>query len=125
MVVAVGYKKWITKTTKTMKKYFIVLADDYGISNYQTEFTPIGIIEEADEKSVRAVLAQYISTEKTASLITHLSSLISHHSSLITHLSSLISHYPSLIVQLTKLSARDKENVQTERQYSAAFHRVF
>lgn len=45
-----------------MKKYFIVLADDYGISNYQTEFTPIGIIEEVNEKSVRAVLAQYIST---------------------------------------------------------------
>lgn len=46
-----------------MKKYFIVLADDYGISNYQTEFTPIGIIEEKNEESVRAVLAQYISTE--------------------------------------------------------------
>lgn len=46
-----------------MKKYFIVLADDYGISNYQTEFTPIGIIEEANEKSVRAVLAQYILTQ--------------------------------------------------------------
>ena len=46
-----------------MKKYFIVLADDYGSSNCWTEFIPIGVIEENNEDSTRTVLAHYISTE--------------------------------------------------------------
>ena len=46
-----------------MKEYFIVLVDEYGYSNYQTEFYPIGIIEELNEKSVREVLAKYILSE--------------------------------------------------------------
>lgn len=46
-----------------MKKYFIVLADDYGSSNCWTEFIPIGVIEEKNEDSIRTVLAHYISTE--------------------------------------------------------------
>ena len=46
-----------------MKKYFIVLADDYGSSNCWTEFIPIGVIEEKNEDSIRVVLAHYITTE--------------------------------------------------------------
>lgn len=46
-----------------MKKYFIVLADNYGSSNCWTEFIPIGVIEEKNEDSIREVLVHYITTE--------------------------------------------------------------
>ena len=46
-----------------MKKYFIVLADNYGGSIYFTEFNPIGVIEDNNEDSIREVLVHYITTE--------------------------------------------------------------
>ena len=46
-----------------MKEYYVVLVDEYGYSNYPTDYSPIGIIENVSMESIREVIAKYILAE--------------------------------------------------------------